>query len=261
MRPITRCFSVGGRNLTVKLSSEWAEVYLYCGDTLRLIKQVPRQDLPSDPGSATDILIAPFKARATNRPLSREDLAWAMRQRLLIRLGISPTKECTYLVRWGLAIPTTWANALDIAALWRIRRHLQSPQPHPELWGLRSWSFDGQVLRSYTRGTPWPTPILQAHDLDTSSIVEGRAGIHAFHALSASTTYQALYAGAYVLATRGYFHIVWGLVRPYGKIVLGTNGWRSEFAQIMALMTLDSRLPSVLSERYEVPCFLFPNFY
>lgn len=139
-----------------------------------------------------------------------------------------------------------------------VQSYLQSPKPHPELWGLRYWSFDGQTfLVSPMRNTPWLSNILQAHALDESSVVEGRSGIHALHAPHAPTLHESLCAGCYILATRDYLCPVWGLVRPYGRTVIGPLGWRAEFAQIVALMTKDPRCLPVLAAHYGVPCFLF----
>lgn len=148
-----------------------------------------------------------------------------------------------------------------------IARALATPTQHPNLLGARVWrlSGDGTLFSPYF-STPWPNRVIQASRITISKDPIG-AGVHAIHlpyihALQDDALDALLDIARHAIYVRGYWRpeYVWGIVRPYGRMVMGSLGWRSEFCEIIALATTSPSDLALVSARYpDIPVVLITN--
>ena len=123
---------------------------------------------------------------------------------------------------------------------------LRMPDPAlPTTLGLRSWVFDiaEGYLRSPVRHTIWRDAELRCDQWNESEVVRGVAGIHA-HLVTHNWRETA--------ATSGLFDPtqIIGVVERFGRYVLGTEGWRCEWAVIRQLHAPNRFVAAALREAY-----------
>jgi hypothetical protein len=146
-----------------------------------------------------------------------------------------------------------WPSRAEIArAAVQARRKLKlehalalSPDA-PDTLGWRGWVWDGLVLLSPFRRTPWHEASLQAQAWSDSAAVRGEAGIHARRVpYDWRQVDPSLVPEIEIGACN-----VHGIVERYGRYVLGTEGWRAEWVVIRELMAPDIATALKLMRQY-----------
>ena len=172
----------------------------------------------------------------------------------------------TYGLGYGIThddihLPFTVPHA--VKGLRQIAENLHFfPDPTvPNTLGWRSWFMDPLtgILRSPHMGTPWPDAECRCTDWPEGrdNVVRSHAGIHAY-----------LVPHFWRDAPTDHFEnctvdndwssdideieipLIHGLIERYGKYVLGTDGWRAEWAVIRALHAPTAVVAMVLKHVY-----------
>jgi hypothetical protein len=128
---------------------------------------------------------------------------------------------------------------------WRAAQERAiAPSPDaPDTLGWRGWRWDGQFLISPVQGTPWHDATMRVVEWADSAAVRGVAGIHA-------RRLPCHWRRADPAATEIGRCNVHGIVERFGRYVLGTEGWRSEWVVIRELMAPDTETALTLMQRY-----------
>jgi hypothetical protein len=123
-------------------------------------------------------------------------------------------------------------------------RHATEPSAEaPDTLGWRGWRLKGGLLVSPLRNTPWLDSTLRAERWSDCAAVCGAAGIHARRL---PRDWRQADPGVTEIGRCD----VHGIVERFGRYVLGTEGWRAEWAAIRELMAPDARTASALMRRY-----------
>jgi hypothetical protein len=114
----------------------------------------------------------------------------------------------------------------------------------PDILGWRGWNWQRGVLMSPLRRTPWHDATLKAEQWSDEQAVRGEAGIHA----------RRMPKDWLRVDGRWFPEIgrcdVHGIVERFGRYVLGSEGWRSEWVVIRELMAPDTATALALMQRY-----------
>jgi hypothetical protein len=125
----------------------------------------------------------------------------------------------------------------------------QSDPDAPDTLGWRIWDWDAkrQLLRSPHVGTLWHSAELRVERWDESSVLRGRAGIHARR--MPRNWLKAEWGDHDGPVMRGP-HCLRGIVERFGRYVLGTIGWRAEWVVIRKLRAPTTEIGLALESAY-----------
>lgn len=144
----------------------------------------------------------------------------------------------------------------SIKQYW-LKKKFSLPNPkQPDTLGWRIWHWDSKarLLKSPSLGTLWHNAELRVPKWDTGNVVRGRAGIHA-----ARMPYDWRKASLDETELNGYAladNAIVGVVERLGRYVLGTEGWRTEWAIIRALKAPSTEIGLALEQAYpDVPVY------
>lgn len=150
----------------------------------------------------------------------------------------------------------------------RVRETIERllPAPRPDCLAVRYWHvLPGGVLESPVMGVSWASSVLCADRYNPDiEKTDGAAGIHALHpprlarAVKPESREEILRASWDMLDRyrRPSAYMAAGLVRPYGRVVVGTLGLRAERMEILALLADAPGTARALRTRYSVPAYV-----
>lgn len=136
-----------------------------------------------------------------------------------------------------------WPSRAEILAAVAQTRALAPALNAPDTLGWRGWLWDGTVLISPVRWTPWHDIALCAVEWSDGAAVRGQAGIHAIRL-------PPDWRRADPSRTEIGRCTVHGIVERFGRYVLGTEGWRAEWVVIRELMAPDTKTALALMRKY-----------
>ncbi|HZT90315.1 MAG TPA: hypothetical protein VFA12_20410 [Stellaceae bacterium] len=151
------------------------------------------------------------------------------------------------IVGWmGPGNPTT----LPFAEAARRARAIAPDPQAPRNLGWRVWYWSGQRLVSPQQRTAWPEDgILRAENWSDAAAVRGEAGIHARRLPRDWRLADPFYDPE--LATYGISrNSVVGVVEGWGRMLYGSEGWRAEYARILAVRAPSTEIGLEIERAY-----------
>lgn len=142
----------------------------------------------------------------------------------------------------------------EIVERIRIANQLD-PNADPELgWRVWYWDIMKQILISPSQQTEWTSFELRADNWSTKSACRGKSGIHA--CLMTKEWELSHYEqnnelrDMVIFKNKNEYIPIDGVVRRFGRYVLGTTGWRAECVHILKLRAPNSTIGLLMQARY-----------